>query len=90
MIYRKINTPLQYTFCSMEFFYNLTSYFQLFTITTWQGCILVLRLIFLPPPLFRIIFFPLTHDLKTGVFYRFLKPAQTSKKFAAAGGFFGF
>ena len=34
MIYRKINTPLQYTFCSMEFFYNLTSYFQLFTITT--------------------------------------------------------
>ena len=25
MIYRKINTPLQYTFCSMEFFYNFTS-----------------------------------------------------------------
>ena len=53
----------------------------------FQGCILVLKLIFLPPPpFFRIIFFPLTHGLKTGVFDRFLMPAQTSKKFAAAGG----
>ena len=36
--------------------------------------------IFAPPPFFRIIFFPLTHGLKTGVFDRFLMPAQTSKK----------
>ena len=36
--------------------------------------------IFAPPPFFRMIFFPLTHGLKTGVFDRFLMPAQTSKK----------
>ena len=48
-----------------------------------QGCILVVRLIFPHPP-FGIIFFLQFHDLKTGLIYRFLKLAQTSKKFAAA------
>ena len=51
----------------------------------FKGCILVVRLIFPLPP-FRIIFFPKSSTLKTGIFHRFLKPAQTSKKFAAAGG----
>ena len=37
--------------------------------------------IFAPPPFFRIIFFPPTHGLKTGVFDRFLMPALTSKNF---------
>ena len=48
-----------------------------------QGCILVVRLIFPHPP-FGIIFFLQFHDLKTGLIYRFLKLAQTSKKFSAA------
>ena len=33
MIYRKINTSFQYTLCSFELFYNLTSHFHLFTTT---------------------------------------------------------
>ena len=34
-MYRKINTPLQHTFCSMEFFLQIDIILQLFTITTW-------------------------------------------------------
>ena len=37
MIYKKINTTLQYTIHSAvrNLYYNLTSYFQLLTLTIW-------------------------------------------------------
>ena len=42
----------------------------------------------IPPPLFRTTFFPQIHNLKTGVFYRFLKPAQTSFPFSLLSSLF--
>ena len=41
--------------------------------------------LFAPPAPFRIIF-PQILNLKTGLYYRCLKPKDTSNKFAAAGG----
>ena len=38
-----------------------------------QGCLLVVRLLFLTPPLFRIIFFSQIYNLKIDIFYRFFK-----------------
>ena len=44
-----------------------------FTILFFSGVYISFEThIFAPPPFFRIIFFPLTHGLKTGVFDRFL------------------
>ena len=76
-------SSLQKTNCK----FTRKRYLTKFTIVSLPGVYISFEThIFAPPPFFRIIFFPLTHGLKTGVFDRFLMPAQTSKKFAAAGG----
>ena len=49
-----------------------------------QGCILVLRLIFLPPPLFQNHIFSPYHGLKTGVFSP--KPIESSYFCPRGGG----